>query len=255
MTSPASPGSMPQAPIDDPTLLERIANRYHTYSKKLIEAPHIPLGEFTVTASVKTFLEKRASLQSTTKTAAPGLGSSIIKHLMGEKNPLLLGSPLIGLGELGKPMLQTWGNRLNTELGGSLSERANMPVEFAKSYAQGLGKQLSISTVGLFNDMFTKGLQVPTAMLQSRASESIFKTLKREDDVIGQADPKQLLEAYHTMVRFAPTLSTDKNAVKTFLRESVLYGTGPNFMSLKQLADAERAVTDLNRIPKTSPRA
>ena len=80
--------------------------------------------------------------------------------------------------------------------------------------------------------------------MANRARSSIFTTLKQEDDVLSQADDQKLLEAYHTMTRFAPTLSTDKNAVKTFLREMTLYGNGPNFLTIKQLADAERAVNE-----------
>ena len=78
--------------------------------------------------------------------------------------------------------------------------------------------------------------------MKSRAGLSIFNELRKEDEEIAGADPTLLTDAYHTMVRFAPTLATDKNAVKTFLREAVLMGTGPNVVTIKQLADAERAV-------------
>ena len=45
------------------------------------------------------------------------------------------------------------------------------------------------------------------------------------------------------MKNFAPTLSTDKNAVKSFLRQAVQHDGGVDFMSIKGLADAEAAVT------------
>ena len=61
--------------------------------------------------------------------------------------------------------------------------------------------------------------------------------------MLSSADDATLMEAYHTMSRFAPVLSTDKNAVRSFLRQAVTSGSGPDFMSIKLVADAERAVT------------
>jgi hypothetical protein len=45
------------------------------------------------------------------------------------------------------------------------------------------------------------------------------------------------------MIRFAPVLSTDKNAVRSYLREAVMSGAGPNYSTIKSLADAEHTVT------------
>jgi len=225
---------------------KRLEDRFDEYSKKIREAPYTPPGEKIVTASAQRFLEKRAALQSTEKTAgfgtALGNAAKVIEPLIGTKG-LVIGGSLIGLGALGEPLLKAWGEKIRgTVAPQTLPERAEMDTQFAGSYAKEVGKQLGIKSVSLLGDFLSKAITAPSALFQNRQRASVFEALRNEDDVISQADPQQLAEAYHTMVRFAPTLATDKNAVKTFLRESVLYGTGPNFMSIKQLADAENAV-------------
>ncbi len=42
------------------------------------------------------------------------------------------------------------------------------------------------------------------------------------------------------MKRFAPTLSSDPNAVRSFLREAATSGAGVNYNTIKLLAEAER---------------
>ena len=195
------------------------------------------------------FLAKRAALQSTEKTAAPGASAArgLLSRLGGHiaKNPgkaALVGGSLIALNELAGPTVATYGKRIQKALFPSMREREKLDEEATKAYAISVGKEMGKKTVGLLSDVLSKAVQAPAEFFGSKARAGVFEMLKKEDDVISQADPQQLAESYHTMVRFAPTLATDKNAVKTFLRESTLYGTGPNFMSIKQLAEAERAI-------------
>lgn len=212
-----------------------------------------------MTASAQSFLEKRAALQQTEKTALGAqlplfktpVGARVIDALaragkaLVTPGGLLIGGSLIGLGALGTPTLEAWGRGVKKTLAPeALYDRAKMDETAAQSYAKSVGSELGKSTVNLLGDFLSKAVSAPAAMFQNRERSSIFEQLQQEDDVIAQAEPQQLAEAYHTMVRFAPTLATDKNAVKTFLRESVLYGTGPNFMAIKQLADSERAVNN-----------
>lgn len=224
----------------------RFKGRYDRYSKVLLDAPVTPPGELTVTASARSFLEKRAALQTTEKTAGIADLAARAGKFLTTPN-ILLGGSLIGLGALGAPTIEAWGEKLKNRLGPTpapLHERAEMDTTLATNYAKSVGAELGKKTVGLLGDFLSKAVGAPAAMFQNRERASIFDQLQQEDDVIAQADPQQLAEAYHTMVRFAPTLATDKNAVKTFLRESVLYGTGPNFMAIKQLADSEHAVNN-----------
>jgi hypothetical protein len=64
----------------------------------------------------------------------------------------------------------------------------------------------------------------------------------QQDEVIQQADPALVASSFATMKRFAPNLAADPNAVRSFLRESATWNSGPSYATLKNLADAERAV-------------
>jgi hypothetical protein len=213
---------------------------------------------------VTNFLEKRAALQRTPmpgaamqKTAQAPITSTIMGVLKGlplrlfksiETNPgkaALIGGSLIGLDLLGKPLIERIGYKARESAYPGLKgmpERLRMDELAAEEFAKSVGKQTGIGMVGLLGDMLSKAVATPAALVAGKQRQNVFDLLKAEDDVLSRADPEQLTEAYHTMARFAPTLATDKNAVKAFLRESVLYGTGPNPMAIKQLAEAETAV-------------
>lgn len=77
-------------------------------------------------------------------------------------------------------------------------------------------------------------------MLQPKYEKVLAEVLK--DDVISKADKRMMQSAYETMKRFAPNLAADENAVRSFLREHAIYGTGPSYAALKNLADAEASV-------------
>lgn len=110
-----------------------------------------------------------------------------------------------------------------------------------------LGKGIGEMGVDLLRDMADKAMTAVGHAGDSAAREAIVTNLKSTDPVLSSADDKTLMEAYHTMTRFAPVLSTDKNAVRSFLRQAVMSGSGPDYMSIKLLADAERAVTGGNK--------
>lgn len=105
------------------------------------------------------------------------------------------------------------------------------------------GKEMGTTGANLLRDMATKAMEAAGHAGDDSARQAILGDLKRTDPVLTNADDKTLMEAYHTMTRFAPVLSTDKNAVRSFLRNAVMSGSGPDFMSIKLIADAERAVT------------
>jgi hypothetical protein len=67
-------------------------------------------------------------------------------------------------------------------------------------------------------------------------------TAAKTDDVIAKAETSLVHSSYATMKRFAPNLAADPNAVRSFLREAVIYGNGPSYATLKNLADAEKSV-------------
>lgn len=103
----------------------------------------------------------------------------------------------------------------------------------------------ALGTIGasLLKDMYAKARSAIGSIGSDSARKAILDQLKREDPVLAQADDNVLMGAFHTMARFAPTLSTDKNAVRSFLRQAVMSGAGPDYMSIKLLAESERAVS------------
>jgi hypothetical protein len=105
------------------------------------------------------------------------------------------------------------------------------------------GKSLGETGAGLVRDLVSKAVAAVGSAGDQSARVAILRTLKLEDPILAEADDKTLMEAYHTMTRFAPVLSTDKNAVRSFLRQAVTSGAGPDYASIKLLADSERAVT------------
>jgi len=249
---PMPPKTALDLDVELPAPIERVGERYKTLMNAL-QKTTFP-NKTAKVQDIRSFTEKRAALQERCKIAIGAGGLAQVAETLGKKGAsplwkqliskegLLLGGPLIGLGLAGAPVVGELGERIRRKVYGDPLQRANMPETAAVEYAKSIGKNLGAETVGLLGNVLSTAMGIPGQIGQRMTRQSIFDMLKQEDDVIAQADPQQLEEAYHTMARFAPTLATDKNAVKTFLRESVLYGTGPNFMAIKQLADAEQAV-------------
>lgn len=206
-----------------------------------------------MTADARTFIQKRAALQQPqTKTAQGFAGKAIagMGGMLGKLAPGTLstgkllagGAGLAGLGILAGPTLDAFGEKVKDAIVPT-NMQDQMLDEGASSFAKAVGSQAGQSTVGLLGDIMSKAVSGISGIPRALARENMFEQLQQEDDVLAQAEPQALQEAYHTMVRFAPTLATDKNAVRSFLREAVLYGAGPNIITIKQLADAERAST------------
>ena len=75
-----------------------------------------------------------------------------------------------------------------------------------------------------------------------QTQEGVLEQLVASDEILQQADPEFLESAYGSMRRFAPILATDENAVRSFLREAVMYGTGPDFAMISNMSKAERTI-------------
>jgi len=191
-----------------------------------------------------------------------GLGQSIMSGLstlgaFGVKNKRWLIPAGIGLGVAGTALGatgiskamegaragDTMGYRIDRSLN-SLFDRVKADEEFGSSFASSLGGDSAKSLMGLAKDMAGKGYQtLKDRFGMSPTRQAIFGALKREDPTLAMADNKTLLEAFHTMSKIAPTLSTDKNAVRSFLTEAATAGSGGlNFQTIKGIADAEVSV-------------
>lgn len=163
-------------------------------------------------------------------------GATLPQHMMGSTIGPVLETP-------GK-VLQTWLlNKLGPKPGFGKKETAK--DSFTSKAVESAGTSVGKAGVGFLQDMLGKGTSAISSVFDKRERNSILEQLKSEDPIISRADDETLMEAYNTMVRFAPTLSTDKNAVRSYLREAIMTGAGPNYATIKALAEAERAVNPL----------
>ncbi len=153
----------------------------------------------------------------------------------------LAGSPLQGVasgisGGIGESIKRLL-------LGREFGERKD-PLHLGGSAAiSSFGKEMGTTGANLLRDIASKAVETASHAGDAAARHAILGDLKQNDAVLSAADDKILMGAYHTMSRFAPVLSTDSNAVRSFLRQAVMSGSGPDYMSIKLLADAERSVT------------
>lgn len=110
--------------------------------------------------------------------------------------------------------------------------------------AGGVGKALVESALGALGSGIAA---LKDYFITDPKKAALLKGLLETDSILHDAitrDPKKremVLEAYGTMNRFAPTLASDVNAVRSFLREAVLGGSGVNYATIKNLVDTERA--------------
>lgn len=78
------------------------------------------------------------------------------------------------------------------------------------------------------------------AVLEPKHQQALQMAMR--DPQVQQAPQELIHSSFSTMQQFAPNLAADPNAVRSFLRESAVYGEGPSYAMLKNLADAESAV-------------
>jgi hypothetical protein len=121
--------------------------------------------------------------------------------------------------------------------------------EAAKALSTGIGSGIGSKAVdGLFGALGGLAGMLKDKIFTDPRRKAILDTIMRNDQIIRDTiahnpNGKQMIaEAYQTMVTVAPTLSTDINAVRSFLREAVIGGAGVNYATIKNLAEAERAV-------------
>jgi len=197
-------------------------------------------------SSLDDYLEKTAGVWDQIGRAALG----VVGQLGRPSVAIPVGIGLGGLGTIG--VLEAMGGdapgktlsyRVNRSLHG-LADRIRADEQFGEAFAKQLGSSSADELVDLTKDVVSKGYETMQDSLSlSPVRSALFETLKAEDPDLAGADNNTLMEAYHTMSRFAPTLSTDKNAVKSFLRTVATSPEGgTDFNTIKLLAEAENAI-------------
>jgi hypothetical protein len=122
----------------------------------------------------------------------------------------------------------------------AFSERGG--AELGKSMVQGGAKALGAGVAGGGMALAAKGIMSLVDHLTQPSATTILKHLMQDDPIISRADPKRVIEAYATFKRFAPVLSTDLNATRSYLREALTMGGGVDFSTIANLAKAEKSV-------------
>lgn len=122
-----------------------------------------------------------------------------------------------------------------TGLGGAFGAHLMSPI----SGGGGAAAEQAQRELGKFNGQQAIKQQ-QSAALAPQHDQAFHQA--QQDEVIQQADPSLVASSFSTMKRFAPNLAADPNAVRSFLRESATWNSGPSYATLKNLADAERAV-------------
>lgn len=222
--------------IQTPGIVDDAMKRYHGALSQLETANRLPLGSPLHAAKQAAF---PFGPQAAGTMGAPGAGGGAGGGGIADK---LLGHA-VGIGAKGLGSLATEGvKRLFTPTPGFM-ERKDVPAVLGQQAVQAFGRGVSEAGMSLLKDIASKAMSAIAHAGDDSARRAILQQLRMEDPVLAEADDKLLMESYHTMVRFAPTLSTDKNAVKNFLREAVMTGSGPNFATIKMLGETERTVT------------
>jgi hypothetical protein len=167
-------------------------------------------------------------------------------------HPWITAGSLTGLGALGATGMleaagggrpgETFSYKINKGLN-SLLDRIRYDEVAGDAFAKQIGSQSAEALMGLATDMAGKTVDtLKSVTMDSPARNAIFSALRKEDPIIAQADMKTLNDAFHTMANVAPSLSTDKNAVKSVLRLAATSGGGLDYQTIKGLADAETSL-------------
>lgn len=79
--------------------------------------------------------------------------------------------------------------------------------------------------------------------MQQRKQDKSFIQAITQDPTLQDADKFELEAAFDSMKKVAPSLASDPNAVRSFLRGAVMSGGGVDYNTLKLLAETENAST------------
>ena len=176
-------------------------------------------------ASLDEFLEKKAA-------QAPGSWTPAMQDYMKD----IAQTAAKSTARMGKEQKGFWGSA-----GHSVAE----------GFGGGIGGAVGGTLIGLAIHGIGTGIDaLRDHFMVDPKRKALVEALLRTDPVLSDAVQRHpdsitaVKEAYGTMVRFAPTLSLDVNAVRSFLREAVLGGAGVNYATIKNLVETERSISD-----------
>ncbi len=112
----------------------------------------------------------------------------------------------------------------------------------------GVGQSIGGAGVSLLTDILRKaGRGLSQKLVYDAKRRDMLRTVLTTDPMLSafeKQNPGLLLKVYASMVSVAPTLSLDRNAVTTFMREAAQTHGALNYMTIKQLAETEKAINE-----------
>ena len=190
------------------------------------------------------FKEKVASWQRAANGREKAAALAAMPQLLMAGSALeLLDAAMDTVGKPFSPMLETFGYKLNRNLNGGVGGTLDR-IKADEMVASNLVGRASDRMADIAEDL-ARGVAKDTRkkLVDDPKRVQIFTHLVKTDDIIGNADKRSLMEAYDSMAKFAPTLSTNMSAARSFLREAAQHDGGIDYMTIKGLGQAERAVT------------
>ena len=121
----------------------------------------------------------------------------------------------------------------------------------------GIGGGVGLIGMSMLAELLRKAGQGFTQKLKyDTQRKELLRTIVESDPIISSFEaqnPGVMLRVYASMISVAPKMSLDHNVVLTFLREAAQTHGAVNYMTLKQLAEAEHSVNqatgeDVSRI-------
>lgn len=128
--------------------------------------------------------------------------------------------------------------------------RPDFVRDFKNNLTAGMAKGVGSELTHVIATLAGKGFgAVRDALSTNPSRKALLNKLLDSDPVISDAVKRNpamletLLEAYGTLLRYAPSLTQDTNAVRSFLREVILGGGHVNYATIKNLIETEKALT------------
>ena len=118
--------------------------------------------------------------------------------------------------------------------------------EFIKGFGKGTGGGITSEGLGAIRRLLGITAQtIREKFVSDPRRQQILDRVIANDPLISSYDeknPGSVQNAYDTMIRFAPELSTDPNVVTAFLRHASMTGGVLDHATVKGLADAEASI-------------
>jgi hypothetical protein len=113
--------------------------------------------------------------------------------------------------------------------------------------AGGVGAGIGAAGVTVLTDILRKaGRGLSQKLVYDNKRKELLRKIISVDPIVSSFEsqnPGMMLKVYASMVAVAPTLSLDANAVTSFLREAAQTHGAINYLTIKQLAETEKAIT------------